>query len=580
MNREDWQDREGHPPAGVLLLHAQDELDGAAADAVRAHLEQCGPCRAMRLQLQHGESRFIAFRDSVVVPGPAPRSKVLRERLARMETKASSKPFIERLRGLIRINMPGRLAFALGGVSICLIVFVSYYLSAPRQSVYASQLLDDARNASDSLISHSKVLNQKIELRRGNLVIRRTVHHGRQVALQTHDSSIDPQLEHELNLAHVDLDDPLSANDFAAWRASQQGDTDSVKETSQSVIITTRVPGAEIAAGSLTLSRSGWRPIARSVEVRGEAPIEISEVSYDISDTKSSVPESAIGALAPGDAPNEGGGGNTSSTTPQVSATELETSELDLREALHTIGADASAGTAIWTSNHTVFFHISNQIHGQEAAIRETSLRIPHVKEADREAARLPARIQPLEGAGPYTTTPPLAAALQQKLGDAQAANIFLNSFRARSSHVLAEAAALDQFGKRYPVDTIKTLPPDLRARVNSLAAAMLSSLQRAAADYVKLLSPPLDDIARDLNVSAAADDNSNLPGCLSWQQNAALASPQLQGLARDVSLLFIPNRSESPVEPAAGKLLSDSLGARAFLDAHLMSTCQLFGPN
>ncbi len=580
MNREDWQVREGHPPAGVLLLHAEDELDGAAAESVRAHLQQCAACRRSLEQLARGESRFISFRDSVVLPAPNPRVNAFRKRLAQMETKAHSASAIERLRGLIRTNTPGRLAFAFGSLSVCLIILVSYYLSAPRQSVYASQLLEDARSASDSLIAHSKVLNQKIELRRGNLVIRRTVHHGRQVPLQANDASIDPQLQQELNLAHVNLNDPLNANDFASWRAAQQGDTDSVKETSQSVVITTHVPGAEITSGSLTLARSDWRPIARSVEVLGEAPIEISEVSFDISDSASSGLESAVGAVAPSEAPNEGSGRNISSTTPQIAAAELEGAELDLRDALHSIGAEASATTEIWTANQTVFFQISTHNLGQATAIRDAASRIAHVKEEDKERRRSPQPMQPIEGTGPFTTTPPLAGALQEKLGDAQSLRSFVDSFRTRSVRVLAEAAALDQLGRRYPVETIKTLPPELRARVNRLAAAMLSSLQRDTADYVKLLSPTLDDMARNLNVSAATDDESNLPGCLSWQQNAALAAPQLQDFARNVWLLFAPGRTEQPTELAADKLLSDSFRARAFLDAHLMSTCQLFGLN
>jgi hypothetical protein len=580
MNRKNWQDREGHPPEGVLLLHAGDELDSAAADRVRAHLEQCDACQQIRAQLELGESLFISFRDSVVVPAPIPRVKAFRERLAQIETKTPSKSLMERFRGLIRINTPSRLAFAFGGVSLCLIVLISFYLSAPRQSVYASQLLENARNASDSLIAHSKVLNQKIELRRGNLVIQRTVHHGRQVTRQAHDSIIDMQLQQELNLAHVNLNDPLNANDFASWRAGQQGESDSVKETSQSLIITTHVPGAEITAGSLTLARSDWRPIARSVEVLGEAPIEISEVSYDISDSVFPQPESAVGALTPSEARNDGGGINKSSTTPQITDAELEGSELDLREALHSIGAEASATTGIWTANQTVFFQVSTHDLERAAIIRDAAGRITHVKEADKEPGRGPQPILPFEGAGPFTSTPPLAGVLKEKLGDAQAITNFFNSFRTRSAHVIAEAIALNQLGERYSVETIKTLPPNLRARVNRLASAMLSSLQRDTADYVKAISPTLDDVAHDLNVSAAVDDTSNLPGCLSWQQNAALAAPQLQNFARSVSLLFVSGRTDQPVPLKADKLLSDSFRARDFLDAHLMSTCQVFGPN
>jgi len=575
MNRKQWQDRDGHPPADLLLLHLEDELEGRDANAVRVHVNQCAACRKACEELELGRSRFTAFHDSVVAPAPAPRTNAFHERLL-AEGEGSSVGFIDRIRGLFRINTPRRLAVAFGGVSVCLIVWISFFLSSPRQSVYASQLLDDARIASDSLIAQSKVLNQKIRLRRGSLVIERSVHHGRPAPIAARESSIDPNLQQELDLAHVNLNDPLSASDFAAWRAALSGHTDTVKETAQSVIITTRVAGAAIAEGSLTLSRSGWRPIARSVEVRGEEPIEISEVSYDIGDAPSWKAAPAIGALAPSAA----GTVSAPAAPAEVSTTELETSELDLREAFHSIGADVSAAPAIWRSEQTVFFHASTPKPGQMEAIREAASRIPHVKETDKQLARL-AEPQPLaDGAGAYTTTPPLESALEARLGDAQAMTSFLDSLRGRSAHLLAEAAALDELGKRYPVETIETLPPELRGRVNRLAASMLSSLQHDSVDYVKALSPTLDDMARDRNIAEPSDDGTNLPGCLPWQQNAALAAPQLQDLAKDVSLLFVANRTEKPVVLAADQLLSDSLRARLFLDVHLMSTCQLFGAN
>jgi hypothetical protein len=550
----------------------EDELEGRAAEAVGGHLNQCAACRQVCEQLRSGMARFTAFNESAVVPAPAPRTRAFHERLLRTEAEHSSVRIIDRIRGLFRINTPRRLTVAFGGISVCLIVWICWFLTSPRQSVYASQLLNDARTASESLLAQSKVLNQKIRLRRGSLVIERSVHHGRAVPVAARESGIDPQLQQELDLAHVDLNDPLNANDFAAWRAGLQDPTDKVMETAQSVVITTRVGGTEITSGSLTLSRAGWRPIARSVEVRNEEPIEISEVSFDISDAPPWKAESAIGALAPSPESTA----SAPAAPAEVSTTELETSELDLREAMHSIGADVYAAPEIWQSEKTVLFHASALKPGQMKAIREAASRIPHVKETDQQLPRLAQPPPSTDGRGAYTTTPPMATALQARLGDAQAAS-FLDSLRSRSTHVLAEAEALDELGKRYPVDTIKKLPPELRERVNRLAASMLSSLRHDSADYVKALSPTLDDMAHDLKVPEPGDDGSNLPGCLPWQQNAALAAPQLRELDRDISLLFQVSYTEKPVVLAADQLLADSLKTRAFLDTHVMSTCQIF---
>jgi hypothetical protein len=574
MNRKEWQDRKGHPPADLLLLHLEDELDGPAARDVRAHIDQCGTCRLTCEELELGMSRFVAFRDTAVLPVPAPRPSALHARLIRAETEGAPVPLLERLRGMLSINTPGRIAFACSAATLCLVIWITVFLGAPRQSVYASQLLDDARIASDSLMAHSKVLNQKIRLRRGNLVIERNVHHGRLTPMQAQDSRIDSQLQQELDLAHVNLNDPLNAGDFAEWRSSLPEHADSVKETSQGFVITTRLDGAAIREGSITLSRSDWRPIARSVEVSGEAPIEISEVSYDLSNSLPSKSESTIGALVPSGASYV----SAPAAAAEVSALELETSELDLREAFHSIGADVSANPEIWTADQTVFFHTSTQKPGEMAAIKKAASRIPHVEEAGQQLARLAVPPLPFDEPGPDASTPPLASALQAKLGDAQAVNTFLESFRTSSTHVLAEAAALEQLGRRYPADQIKNLPPDLRARVNRLAASMLSSLQHNSSDYVKSLSPVLDDMAHDLNIPSPGDDSSNVPGCLPWQDNATLAEPHLRDLTKDVSLLLMPGQTDQPLPQPASKLMADSLKARSFLEAHLMSTCQLFG--
>ena len=572
MNRKHWQDREEHPPVDLLLLHLEGELMGRDADTVRQHVSQCAACQESCGQLERGISRFTAFRDSVVIPTPKPHTQDLRERLLAAQTSSAPIPLASRLQALFRLDTPPRLGFALGCASFCLIVWLAVFLTTPRQSVYASQILADAQSASNSLLAQSKVLHQKVRLHRGSLVIVRDVHNGRQAALQVQDSRIDAGFQRELERAHINVNDPLNASDFAAWRAAQRKHSDSVKETALGVTITTRVNGDAVTEGSLTLSRSGWRPIARSAEVRGEASIEISEVSYDISDAPSLQPESATASPLPDTttAPN------TPAAVVQVPIAKLEIAELDLREAFHSMGADVSAAPQIWRSEQTVFFHAFPESPKQAHAMEEAASRIPHVKESGEPAGRIAGAQQSSQMAASLAASSPLANAMTSRFGSAMVADSFVESLRSLSAQVMAEAAALDQLGKRYPVDAMKTLPPDLQARVNNLAASLLSSLQRDSAAYLKSLSPILDDAARERNITASSEDTRNLPGCLHWQQNAALAAPQLRDLDKDVSLLFT-GISEG-LDP--GQLISDSLKSRSFLERHLTSTCQLFSSN
>jgi len=421
MNRRRWQDREGHPPSDLLLLHLENELKDRDADTVRTHLTECATCRMTCDQLERGMSRFTAFATVQFC-----QRRRLNKSSPRTPPCGSNRECVDSYRhlasSLFAFDSPRRLAFVLGGVSICLIVWSFAFLGSPRQSVYASQILDDARKASDSFIGHSKTLNQKILLRRGNLVIERSVHHGRQPHVQARESTIDAQLQKELYLAHINLNDPLNANDFADWRAAQQEYTDSVKENHQNVTITTRVAGTAITEGSLTLSRSGWRPVARSVEFRGEVPIEISEVSYDISDSPSLIAESAASSSLP----TASTATNAPAAADEVSTVDLEISELDLREALHSIGADVSATPEIWRSEHTVFFRAFPENPMQLQTIEEAVDRIPHVKEAREKSERISGAPQTAHGVTPYTTTPPLANALEAKLAARRRQGTFL----------------------------------------------------------------------------------------------------------------------------------------------------------
>jgi hypothetical protein len=312
------------------------------------------------------------------------------------------------------------------------------------------------------------------------------------------------------------------------------------------------------------------------VEVRDQDPIEISELSYDITDSPSLTPEPAIGGLAPSTAEAV----KTTPASATVSTTDLETSELDLREAFHSIGADSTAAPAIWTANQTVFYHLSALHPAQVAAIRAAAVRIPHVTESDKEPPQLAQPIESINGSGPYTTTPPLADALQARLGSVQAVTGFLQAMRSHSSLVMAEADTLDALARRYPADTLKALPPPLRVRVNQLAAGMLSRLQHDAADYLKSLSPTLDDMATDLHVSEPANQSTESAGCMPWQQSAALAAPQLRNLATDTSLLFVPRHTETESTLNPEQLMNDTLKARSFIQFNLMSTCQLFTTN
>jgi hypothetical protein len=572
MNRKYWQDHEGHPPAALLLLHLEAELEGLDAEAVRNHVSSCEHCRATCEQLELGKGRFDEFRESVILPASAPRGAELQRRLQKERQSRRADGLLTRTRRLLMGNSKRRLVFVMGTASIAVIVGLVVFLGNPHQSVYASQILNDARNASDSLVAQSKVMNQKFLLRRGKVVIERTAHHGKAPAAGAKQGGLDPQLQKSLDLARIRLEDPLSVNDFTEWRSEQSGHSDSVKETSRAFIITVHVNGSEVTEGSLTLSRSELRPIARSVEFRDESPIEITEESYSISDLKS--PESATEAAPVNASAPEGA--NAAAEVRQPSVLDLEKSEIDLREAFHAAGLDISASPVIWTADHTVFYHATPRTDSQRQAIENTASRVALVKRAER--APVESALRDLgELKGPYKTTPPLQSALVQFLGSEGASSSFLDSLGMRTEKVEREASALNELGLRYSPEDVKALPPDLRKRVSALASSLLSTLQHDTADLEKFITPVLGGVSQGVNVNRSSADDDNLPGCLTWQQSAKLALPRLQQLRRDLLLMFTTQESESPANPKPEETLSDAGRIRSFLQAHLISTCELF---
>ena len=573
MNHKNWHDHEGHPPAALLLLHLDGELEGRDAESVGEHVRECSQCHSTCQQLERGMTNFAAFSESVIVPTPAPRSPDLQRRFREEDERTKKTGIGAALREMLFGTPNRRLTFVTGLASCALIAGLLVFLSSPKQSVYASQILSDARNASNSLMVKSKVLNQKFRLRRANLVIERTAHHGRVASVQANEPPVDPQLQRSLDAAHIRLQDPLSVDDFSEWRSAQDSHSDSVKETSQSFIITVRVSGSGVTEGSLTLSRSELRPIARSVEFRDEAPIEITEESYSISD--SSAATSTAANEAPAANPSESASSVDERTEPSLS--DLENAELDLREAFHAIGADVTASAAIWRADHTVFYHADPKNTVQKRAIESAASRIPHVKEAE-QGPNQAGIVESSKTNGAYKTTPPLAHALKLSLGNEQAVTEFIDSIQTRSAKVQGEADALDELGKRYPPEAVKTMPGQLRKRVNALASSLLSSLQHDAAGYEKFLAPVLDNVSQGLNVpDSGATSSDDLPGCLTWQQTATLAAPKLRELNRSVLLMFMPQNSESPGPLRPEELLAGTSRIRAFLEAHLISTCELF---
>jgi hypothetical protein len=552
MNRSQLQQTEEHPPASLLLLHMDNELEGEEQQSLELHLSQCAACRDTCTRMQRGSALLGEFRDHAPLPQPS----LTTAQLAAKLRLSPWQRFLSGLRVAIRIPSPYRLAFSLAAATIVLLLFVGVHLFQPSQSVYASQILEDARKAALSLESHSRTLRQKIILRHGSLSVERDVHHGQHPRQSTAEPAIDRSLQRSLERAHIDMSDPLSVEDFAAWRSSLPDKVDAVAETPMSITITSRSKDASPESESLTLARDSWRPIARSFTAPGDIPIEIEEESFEIVD---SVPLLTASA-APESEPSVPHKDSTAEIVPR--ALELETAEFELREALFGLSAEVAAGTGVWQADRSILYRNPSVRDAEMDAIRVAAQRIHNVREGSASDARkagvsLPSSSEILAGIRVADAPPP----------DKQVPQILFE----RYEHVAWKAYALDQLGKRYGTAYVHSLPAHLQTQIATLASSQLSQSQQSALDYLRVLSPELDAYAREHR--RAIPTANEVPGCMHWQDNAAEAWTALHTLQD--SFLRI---GASPGDPGAQEQrIDESLQARAFLQQHLMATCQLF---
>ena len=86
----------------------------------------------------------------------------------------------------------------------------------------------------------------------------------------------------KLESSGVDWEQPLSARQYRAWHDRQTSTNDSISTSGNEVTLKTVVETGPVAAESLTTLRADFRPIRRTVAIRGDEEIEITELHDDI----------------------------------------------------------------------------------------------------------------------------------------------------------------------------------------------------------------------------------------------------------------------------------------------------------
>lgn len=565
----------GHLEDEQLLRLLDGELEPAELAEVRSHIEACWSCRARMRQMEDAITNLVAWRNKELAAREAPIASG-RQRLARALERLEADhphrrlPWLLRGVGAVRAawaaNRP-RYVSAAVAASIGVLMILLPLAEPPR--ITAAVFLERAKQARP--VQMRSVIHERIEVRFGGRVHQREItfrpgsHPTLQEASRMGDTSMLPEIED----GPISWIDPMSVEAFERWHDRLERKSDTIRESADSITLRTEAGQDRIVAASLIVRRSDWRPIAKQIEFVSEPGLEVRQISYEIRPSEAEAePVMAAGA-------------SVSHARPPQEPVEvvLERTEVTVRETLHRLGADRNEIPEISRADGLVRVKAVVETRERRSELLEALLPIQHV-EASIETAG-PAT--PLEGglnsassSGThphfYSTTPPLAKDLWEYMHGMDEANQRLNAVRESYFAVLPTAKALQRLAHRYDEAALESMPGEVRARVNQLAASYIGRIREAGAGYLEGVSSPLDEMLRRKSVSGVPAPQG--AACRSWQQLSAAVVGDLERLQTTFRRLFVVEETEQPVVLSGPELLADAAMLRGRLRSALGELC------
>jgi hypothetical protein len=273
------------------------------------------------------------------------------------------------------------------------------------------------------------------------------------------------ELTRLLDASHFDSRDPLSIRSFRAWRDSLSQKTESVTAVgADALLLRTATSEGVLRSAELIVRRVDFRPLRQTLFFDGFGEVEIIEVSRWVS----RAPLVAEGsALSPSP---------VAQAAPSLDA--LDEAEVDVRLALHNLGADLNPAIAITRSERAI------EVRGRVDARSKPEI----VKALDKiDAARVSLRTAPAmepdfassappigesaEGTGPVSARP-LARWLERTFGAGERSAAFVSALTTDSDKVHRRATAFVALSKRYPEQSVSHLSVAARRKLDALADA------------------------------------------------------------------------------------------------------------
>jgi len=542
---------EGTPPAPLPAHAAQ-------------HLISCWKCLARKQQLQDTIFKVIEYQQQLLAPFLPPPPNAEERLIARLDQQLPPRkePWASRFASCIQsfgnLHMNPALASAIVVLFAIGTLLTIWQRTSPQVS--AHEFLESAAASENSTQAReSGVVYRRIRIRTPRQTLERAVYtdvQRRRRPKAERFSKEEEQLSNALARAGVNWEDPLSAVSFKNWRDHEAVQKDEVARTGDGLLtLTTSVAAGTVASESLTVRKTDFRAVARSIQFREEGTVEIAELDYAVQGWNA-VNEAFFEPLHP--EPLTAISSPALPTLPTLLTSEdLDEAELQARLALNRVDADSSEPLEFSRSSNAILIRGVVATDQRKNELLAQLRPLPHVNASIFSIEELNAHrsAQNPEAGAPQAYSAvagpsPLSVFFSQHARSQSDASLVSQQLLDAALAVQQESSALTDLFQRFSPDARLTEPAQkaLRAlltrHLNKLDNALQSEEQVVGALQAPRGSLPDSttsaDITRPQTLTVAAARNRALcseliSGSESSPRSAQLISADILGSIQDV---------------------------------------------
>jgi len=560
----------GHLSEDDLLLYADGELTRDQAANIHSHLEACWSCRARAEKYEGTIRSYIDYREIVQKPmdkAPPNGWRNFDRALEELVAASGRRSLLSLLRGWLAGLRPSPRSFSfspqLAGrlaamLAIAAIAVVALLIQSNRVTVVsASELLQRAASAHDQQLraTTQPIVYQKLQVKRksstasgesaATLEIWNDVNNSRfnqsvgdWSAVSTWVSNATPprnqtpaqallvDLENAFRANRLDVNEPLSANGYLAWRDSVGQKDEQVSKTTvangeealslKTVVNEAKAVGAITEAG-LVVRMKDWHPVSERIRVKaseGEVEYELTEIAFRVASPNTLDPSvfgaPAVASLSSGPTPalsptSTRSEAVSSSPAPAASA-ELEVEVLERLNQVNALLGEQLSLTRASSGQLLVRGIVETEQRKREIeqALKSVStnpavrIEVNTVAEAQARQRQSPTRNVIVEEAQVAQQTIPVDTELRGYFsargfsGDRLEQQIrqFSGEVSNRSSRARSHALALKQIAERFTPAQLSTLDQTARNRWRALLREHAQAYEREIQQLRRELQP------------------------------------------------------------------------------------------